>query len=91
MIKRINQHPTLTDHGRLLVIMDKKGNNIDQLEIYPDSGDGCNTYLFDEASAFVVVDCNGQWVSIDKKTGKLKRLEWRWQEPLPNTRKRTLM
>ena len=83
-IVRTNQHPIFVDHERKLVTVDKNGKTIDELDLYPDTGDGCDSYLFDSGSKFVLVDCNGHWFGIEKKTGELKSEGWKWNEKLPD-------
>jgi hypothetical protein len=78
-----NQHPTLVDHDRKLVTIDKNGKIIDNLKIYPDTGNGCNSYLFDTTDKYVLIDCNGQWYSIGKRTGLIRNEGWKWLEALP--------
>lgn len=83
-IIKTNQHPFLQDHDRKLVTVDKNQKTIDELQIYPDSGDGCDSYLFDNHSEYILVDCNGQWFSINKMTGTLKNEGWKWNKKLPD-------
>lgn len=83
-IKRLNQHPTLADHDRKLITVDRNKEIIDELEIYPDSGKGCQSFLFDTDSKYLLIDCNGRWFSIDKAAGTLKDEGWKWNEKLPN-------
>lgn len=82
LIKIINQHPFLIDHGRALLIK-KDDIIIDKVELYGDPGEGCNAYLSENDSSFVLVDCNGEWYSILKSTGKIKDLGWKWKAKLP--------
>ena len=83
-IVKINQHPTFADHDRKLITTDKDEKTIDELRIYPDTGKGCESFLFDSDLVYILIDCNGQWYSIDKKTGTLKKEEWKWNEKLPD-------
>ncbi|MGC3946410.1 MAG: hypothetical protein QM762_18130 [Chryseolinea sp.] len=83
-VVRFSQHPMFVDHHRRLVTVDKNGGTIDELEMYPDSGSGCDSYLFDSGEEYVLVDCNGQWFRIDKATGKLEKDEWTWRKELPS-------
>lgn len=83
-IEKINQHPTLVDHDRKLKTVDKNQKIIDELQIYPDSGSGCESFLFDSGSKYILIDCNGQWFSIDKVMGTLKNEGWKWNEKLPD-------
>ncbi len=84
LIKKINQHAFLEDHGRALII--KAGDiYIDKVELYGDPGEGCNAYLSENNSSFVLIDCNGEWYSISKSTGKIKDLGWKWKEKFPES------
>jgi len=82
-IIKTNQHPFQSDHDRKLITVDRNQKTIDELQIYADSGDGCESYLFDSDSKYILVDCNGQWFSIDKTTGTLKNEGWNWEQKLP--------
>ena len=82
-VVKIDQHPTLVDHERKLVIVDEAGQTIDELKTYPDTGDGCDLFLFDTDDKFVLIDCNGHWFSVEKTTGQLTNEGWKWQETLP--------
>jgi hypothetical protein len=83
-IIKTNQHPFLRDHDRKLITVDKNQKTINESRIYSDSGDGCESYLFDSDSKYILVDCNGQWFSIDKLTGTIKNDGWKWNNKLPD-------
>ena len=83
VVVKTNQHPFLVDHNRELRTVDKEGNTIDDAELYTDSGEGCNSYLFDTDQTYTVIDCNGHWYLINKKTGKIDNNTWQWQKELP--------
>lgn len=83
LIVKVNQHPTLIDHERKLMTINKNGLTIDELLLYPDSGDGCNSFVFDNGKSYILIDCNGQWFSINKENGQLTNEGWKWQEALP--------
>ena len=76
-------HPFLRDHFRQLQTVDKKGNVIDFDSLYPDTGRGTSTFLFLDSNAYIVIDCNGTWFSIDKSNGQITDLGWLWEETLP--------
>ena len=84
-ILKVNQHPFLSDHERKLITVNKANQLIDELFIYPDSGAGCESYLFDGDDAYIMIDCNGQWIRIYKASGKLEKDGWRWGEKLPDS------
>lgn len=85
-IRRTQQHPFFVDHKRVLATLDKNGWTIDEIELYPDTGDGCDSYVFDLKEKYVLVDCNGRWIVIDRTTGEINDEGWKWNEELPNGR-----
>lgn len=79
-IEKINQHPFLVDHGRLLVV--KAGDQVvDSLEIYPDGGDGSDLHYFVMENQIIAIDCNGIWYQITQQG--IKVIGWKWDEELP--------
>src|SRR4030042_3259507 len=78
-VKKVNQHPLLKDHDRQLVVKTNKIFN-KKKTLYSDPGDGCNSCLCENDSSFILIDCNGEWYSIDKLSGKIKDIGWRWGE-----------
>jgi hypothetical protein len=80
-VVRFNQHPWFIDHDRKLVTVNDKGETIDELQMYPDSGAGCNSYLFDSVGRYILIDCIGRWISIEKSTGEIKNEGWKWWIP----------
>lgn len=85
-IIRVHQHPFLGDHDRALIIVDKNGTIVNKVELYPDSGSGCAAYLFDSDNHYILIDCNGQWFTVDKQTGTLNKNEWQWRKKMPDIR-----
>jgi len=83
VVNKIKQHPFLVDHCKKLTVFDELNNILDEIEMYCDPGEGCNSYLFDTKKTFTVIDCNGQWYLINKKTGKISTEEWEWEKALP--------
>lgn len=83
-IKKVNLHPFLKDHDRRLLI---KVNDsfIDSIDLYIDPGEGCNAYLSENSKVFILIDCNGDWFSIDKKTGKISYMGWKWKTDFTDT------
>jgi len=77
------KHQFLKDHNKQLITVDKTGKKIDDVNLYADSGDGCNSYLFENNSNFVVIDCNGSWFTIEKESGKINSEKWEWKKKLP--------
>lgn len=83
-IQRVNQHPYLMDHDRELQVINESGTFLDKIQMYPDAGSGCNAYLYENGRSFIVVDCNGQWYSISKETGRIHKEKWEWERSLPS-------
>ena len=79
----INNHTFLIDHNRKLIISDRNKKELDTAKLYSDSGEGCNSYLFESGSNFILVDCNGSWFEIDKENGKINLEAWKWKKSLP--------
>ncbi|POY34988.1 hypothetical protein C3K47_17165 [Solitalea longa] len=52
-IVKVNQHPFLADHERKLMTVDKKSKTMEVLTIYPDTGEGCEAYLFESGSKYI--------------------------------------
>ncbi len=88
-ITKINEHPFLIDHCRRLITVDKNGNKLDDEFLYCDSGNGCNAFLYDTEKTFTLIDCNGHWYSITKRTGQISKLGWYWLKNLPKNYKGT--
>jgi hypothetical protein len=83
-IVKVNQHPILIDHDRKLLTLDESSQTIAEIKLYPDTGSGCDAYLFEVDDNYILIDCNGQWISVNKQSGHLKNEGWKWQE-LPPT------
>ena len=81
-IIHLKDHPILVDHEKAIVV-EQKGKRIDQIKGYTDTGVGCDAYLFEEKTQFIVIECNGTIYSINKTGGKIKNEEWSWMNPLP--------
>lgn len=82
LIKKVDRHPYLKNHGRKLIV--KSGMIFNhKIDLYGDPGEGCNSYLSENDSSFILVDCNGEWYSIDKTKGKINRLGWNWNKDFP--------
>jgi hypothetical protein len=82
-VRKIDKHPFLSDHRKRIVVMDNAGTEISSMKMYIDTGEGCDSNLFEIDTAFVLIDCNGQWFYINKKTGRISKETWEWRKPLP--------
>ena len=80
-IVKMNEHPTLPDHDRLLVAK-INGKEIDKVMIDPDPGVGVPLHFIKNGNKITAIDCNGMWYEITKNG--IKKLGWKWYEPLPN-------
>ena len=82
-VVKVSKHPFLTDHCKRLQTIDDEGNVFDEENLYCDPGSGCNSYIFEASQEYIVIDCNGQWYSINKVTRKIEDIGWKWQNDLP--------
>lgn len=83
-ILKINQHPFLVDHGRMISVVGNEGTTLDSLVIYSDAGSGCQAFLFENSTSFTICDCNGSRFQIDKVSGLISREGWYWDEEIPD-------
>ena len=81
-VLKIKKHPLLVDYTKLLRIT-QEGNILDEEPMFQDPGAGCPSSLFEEEEAYILIECNGFWYSIDKQKGKITVLGWKWEAPLP--------
>ncbi|MBK7037200.1 MAG: hypothetical protein KBF42_03850 [Chitinophagales bacterium] len=81
---RIDQHPFLVDHCKQLSVYDTGGKQINNVKMYCDPGEGCNSYLFETKENFIIIDCNGQWFSVNKMNGVITKETWQWERPIPD-------
>ncbi len=81
-IIKVQQHPSLPDHKRLIVV-GKNGKRIDKMRAYSDPGQGCSSHLFEKSDVFILIDCNGSTFSISKNNGIIKKEPWTWMKDLP--------
>lgn len=81
VVKRM--HPIFSDHDKSLEIRSHRGWLIDDVELYADAGSGSPAFLFEEADAYVLIDCDGHWYGISKSNGGIDQMGWNWEQPLP--------
>lgn len=79
----VNQRAYVNEHCRKLLIQNKKGHIVDEETLFCDPNASCNSSLFDTDATFTLIDCNGQWYLIDKRTGNLEKTGRKWQTELP--------
>lgn len=82
-VMHVQQHPFLIDHNRVLVTLNFEGDTIDSVNLYPDTGNGCETHVFSVENQLIATDCNGFWYTIDKSDMKIKNDGWKWEFELP--------
>jgi hypothetical protein len=79
-VRKVNQHPFLSDHDRVLVAS-VGGQEVDSQPIYPDPGGGVHLHYVRTGDAITVVDANGTWYEV-ARTG-IRKLKWHYLRPLP--------
>lgn len=72
----------LREYKRFLIIS-CKDNVLDKVELQSDIGNGVKTYLYDTELNYIVIDCNSNWYTINKKNGKINYLGEFWMKPTP--------
>lgn len=77
------QNPYMEGSCRQLIIIDKKQIIITQTDLFCDGDWGCKSYLFDTDGTYTLIDCNGKWLGIDKRTGEITDLGKHWGQKLP--------
>ena len=82
-IEKTENHPILSDNCRILRTKNTEGQTIDEQEIYCDPGSGCDVHLFENGDDFTLIDCNGQWYSIQSSSGIISKEDWSWMKVPP--------
>lgn len=70
----------------MLQVQDDHGKILFEEKLYCDPGSGCEAFLFETGNWFTLIDCNGQWYTIDLHTGSIKNLGWFWFKNLPENK-----
>lgn len=68
-VLRIEKRFFQEQYHRTLVTIDANSNQIDEQQLYWDIS-GCYCYLFDDSDTYTLIDCNGEWYSIQKNRVK---------------------
>lgn len=76
-------HLFLREYKRHLIISSKDNEELKSLRLKDDNGTGANSYLFEDEKNYIVIDCDGSWYFIDKKTGKINLTENFWMKSPP--------
>lgn len=71
-------HQFLREYKRSLTIVSSNNSKISSIELQSDIGTGANSYLYDQITNFLLIDCNGNWYSIDKKNGDVSLIGNFW-------------
>lgn len=48
-----------------------------------DNGTGANSYLYETAKEYILIDCDGSWFSINKEKENINLLGTFWLKPPP--------
>ncbi len=83
-VQAYNHHPFLIDHDRRLVIISEDGHVIDSQLLFPETGEGCSSALFQNGNDFRFVDCDGDVYQIDSKKGTIEGVDWDWKVAQPD-------
>lgn len=75
-------HLFLSEYNRKLIIL-QNNIEINNFELQNDVGIGCNSYLFESNTFFILVDCNSKWLKIYKKSNKIEEMGYYWNK-IPN-------
>lgn len=76
-------HQFLREYKRFLKIISKDGTKLSSIDLQQDVGTGASSYLYDNSNNYILVDCNGNWYSINKKSGHIILLGNYWQKKIP--------
>jgi len=76
-------HQFLREYKRFLKIISPINSEVISIELQSDIGTGANSYLYEDAKSFILVDCNGNWYSINKKNGSIILIGNFWKKKIP--------
>ncbi|VFB03542.1 Uncharacterised protein [Chryseobacterium taihuense] len=77
-------HQFLREYQRYLTITSTDGTKLSSIELKEDIGTGANSYLFEKANDYILIDCDGNWYSINKKNGAINLLGNFFGKKLPD-------
>lgn len=81
----------LREYKRYLVISSKGNNELESVMLKDDNGTGANSYLYEDVENYIIIDCDGAWYSINKKTGDLNLIGNFWLKNPPKNYLGTFM
>ncbi|GEM_PF-3509719 len=73
----------LREYKRYLVISSKDNNELESVRLKDDNGTGANSYLYEDVENYIIIDCDGTWYSVNKKTGDLHLIGNFWLKNPP--------
>jgi len=78
------RHPFLHDHGRALIVLTRSGGVVSVPLLGEPGGLGpiSNLYRGDDGN-LILIDMNGIWFTISKRSGRILLCESRWEEATP--------
>ena len=85
-IIHIQQDPLNLNPCKKIILLDTNNNLIGEKVGYcPEDINQpiCKAHLFDTDTSFTIIDCNGYWYSISKKSSSISKTEWQWEKKLP--------
>jgi len=81
----------LREYKRYLVISSKDNNELESVMLKDDNGTGANSYLYEDVENYIIIDCDGTWYSVNKKTGDLNLIGNFWLKNPPKNYLGTFM
>lgn len=82
-MKLEKNHSYLREYKRTLIILSKDNNELKTINLKEDNGTGANSYLYEDTDVYIIIDCDGSWYSISKKSGKLSFIGNHWLKSPP--------
>lgn len=73
----------LREYKRYLVISSRDNSELESVRLKDDNGTGANSYLYEDEENYIIIDCDGTWYSINKKTGDLNLIGNFWLKNPP--------
>lgn len=75
-------HLFLREYKRDLIIS-KSNEKLESIKLKEDNGTGANSYLYEDETNYIIIDCDGSWYSINKKTGNISLIGRFWLKSPP--------
>lgn len=76
-------HLFLREYKRDLIISSKDNEELKKINLKEDNGTGANSYLYENEEEYIIIDCDGSWYSINKKTGNINLIGNFWLKSPP--------